>query len=73
MQKYAQHYMGATRPLMRSSQRNFGAIVKADGDHKFIANCNKKTIVFDGLAPTNNLEHAISNNYRHQNDLPLIK
>ena len=71
MQKYAQHYMmcSGTRSLMQASAsgstRSFGAIVKADGDHKFVATSNKKTIVFDGLKPTSNLVHAISNNYRH--------
>lgn len=48
-----------------------GAIVKADGTHQFIAPCNKKTMVFDGLRPTANLTHEVTNNYRHQNDLPL--
>ena len=73
MQRYAQLYMGTSRPIMRSSIRSFGAIVKADGDHKFLAPCNKKTLVFDGLIPTNNMVHEITNNYRHHNDLPLIK
>ena len=65
--------MGTTRPMMRTSMRSFGAIVKADGDYKLLAPCNKKTIAFDGLLPTSNLVHEITNNYRHQNDLPLIK
>lgn len=75
MQKYAQLYMGcAPRTMMRpSATRSFGAIVKADGDHKFLAPCNKKTLFFDGLTPTNNVVHEITNNYRHHNDLPLIK
>ena len=75
-QKLAQPLLkqrSATMMLMAPSSRAFGAIVKAEGDHKFVAPCNKKTIVFDGLKPTNNQMHEISNNYRHQNDLPLIK
>ena len=68
-----------TSPLLVSSLplRAFGGgaheIVKADGDHKFIAACNKKTMVLDGLKPTSNLVHEISNPFRHQNDLPLYK
>ena len=63
--------------LLSMPLRAFGggahAIVKADADHKFLADCNKKTIVFDGLQPTQPMVHAISNPYRHQNDLPLYK
>ena len=60
--------------LLGSSQRAFGgAIVKADGSHKFIAPCNKKTLALDGLRPTANQTHEINNPYRHQNDLPLWK
>ena len=75
MQKYAQMYMGCTsRTMMRpAATRSFGAIVKADGDHHFLAVKNKKTLVFDGLTPSNNMTHEITNNYRHHNDLPLIK
>jgi len=35
------------------SRRNFGAIVKADVDHKFISSdVNKKTMALDGLKAT---------------------
>lgn len=65
------------RPLVAPTRRAFGGgaheIVKADAQHKFVATCNKKTIVFDGLQPTEPLLHAVSNPYRHQNDLPLYK
>ncbi len=50
-----------------------GAIVKADGGHKFVAPCNKKTIAFDRLKPSANMVHEVTNPYRHQNDLPLLK
>ena len=66
-------YVRPSSLLMMPTRAFGGAIVKADGDHKFIAPCNKKTIVFDGLAPTENLLHTLSNPYRHQNDLPLYK
>ena len=66
-------------PMMTAmvARRCFGggghAIVKADGNHAFVAPCNKKTIAFDGLKPTANQVHEISNPYRHQNDLPMLK
>ena len=63
-------------PLMAAPQtsiRRFGAVVKADGNHKFVAACNKKTIVFEGLKPTSNMTVELSNQFRHQNDLPLTK
>jgi len=63
-------------PLVASTRRAFGGaheIVKADAQHKFVAACNKKTVVFDGLMPTAPLLHTIANPYRHQNDLPLYK
>ena len=50
-----------------------GAIVKADGSHKFIAPCNKKTFYFDNMKPTANWTHEVTNHFRHHNDLPLIK
>ena len=40
-------------------------VVKADGDHKFIAQCNRRMIAFDGLRPTGHLTHEIVNPYRH--------
>ena len=50
----------ASRPLMMPI-RAFGGggheIVKADLGHNFIAECNKKTIVFDGLKGTAPLVH----------------
>ena len=64
-QKVLQSQQRSMMLLAPSSQRNFGAIVKADGSHQFVANCNKKTIVFDGLKPTANQVHSITNNYRH--------
>lgn len=62
MQKYAQHYMcSSSRNVIQASamapKRSFGAIVKADGEHKFVAACNKKTLVFDGMKPSSNLVH----------------
>merc|ERR1712167_504360 len=39
----------------------------ADGDRKFIAPCNKKTIVFDGLKGTTNAEVALDNQFHHLN------
>jgi hypothetical protein len=65
---------GARNMLLVPSRRNFGgAIVKAEGGHKFVAPCNKKTIAFDGLKPSSNVVVEINNPYRHQNDLPLLK
>jgi len=49
------------------------AVVKPDAGHKFLAPCNKKTLYFDGLKPTAFQEHALTNPWRHQNDLPLWK
>ena len=76
MQRYTQVYLAGAAAKARPAMmpvRSFGAIVKADGEHQFLAQKNKKTLVFDGLKPTSNLVHEITNNYRHQNDLPLIK
>lgn len=58
---------GASRPT-----RMFGAIVKADGSHQFIAPCDKKRIVFDQLKGTANAEVGVGNPFRHHNDKPLI-
>ena len=69
--------LGKPTPMINFGMRAFGGggheIVKADGDHKFIAPCNRKTICFDGLRPTSNHTHEVVNPYRHHNDLPLIK
>lgn len=40
-------------------------VEKADPDHKFIAPCNKKTLFFDGMRPTKNVEVAVTNPFRH--------
>jgi len=56
-----------------TARRNFGAVVKADGDHQFIKDCNKKTIAFDGLKGTSTATSALDNIYRHHNNLPLLQ
>ena len=39
--------------LMSNQVRSFGgAIVKADGEHKFIANCDKKMVALTGMQAT---------------------
>jgi hypothetical protein len=42
-------------------------------DHKFIAKCNKKFLVFDGLRATDPAVVEVINPYRHHNDLTLFK
>ena len=48
-------------------------IVKADPNHQFIAPCNKKTLVLDGLKGTGNVVIEVTNPYAHQNNLPLYQ
>ena len=45
----------------------------ADGDRKFIAPCNKKTLVFDGLKGTTNQEVALDNQFHHLNGLSMFQ
>ena len=58
--------------LMTQPIRSFGgAIVKADGSHKFIAPVNRKTMAFDGMQATSATGIELDNPYRHHNDLPM--
>ena len=63
----------AAMKMMQPSTRNFGAIVKADGEHKFVAPCDKKMIAFEGLKATGNFTISLNNQFRHQNDITLFK
>jgi hypothetical protein len=45
----------------------------ADGERKFIAPCNKKTLVFDGLKGTTNAEVALDNQFHHLNGLSMFQ
>jgi hypothetical protein len=59
---------------VKVASRAFGAVHKADGDHKFIAaDVKKETLVFDGLKPAENTTYTLDNLYRHHNDLPLTQ
>ena len=58
--------------MVTNQVRGFGgAIVKADGDHKFIAPCNKKMVAFTGMQATSPTMIELDNPYRHLKDLPL--
>ena len=65
--------------LLRSSmvqtatKRNFGAVVKASGDHQFIAPTTQKMLAFEGMKGTSNHTYACDNLYRHHNNLPLAQ
>ena len=63
--------------MLRVSQRGFGGggheIVKAGGDHKFIAPVDKKMVAFSNLKGTTPQEIEFVNAYRHHNDLPLYQ
>lgn len=64
----------AAKQLFGSSSRNFGAIVKATGDQKFIAEgVDKKMMAFDGMKATGLYTMKLDNTWRHHNDLPLTQ
>ena len=48
-------------------------IVKADGEHKFIAPVDKKMVAITGLKGTTPCVLEFENAYRHHNDLPLYQ
>ena len=48
-------------------------VVKADPNHKFIAETNKRFLFFNGLKPTAPATLELENPYRHHNDLPLYQ
>ena len=58
---------------VQTARRNFGAVVKADGSHKFIQPVDKKFIAFEGLKGTSTANVALDNSYRHHNNLPLLQ
>ena len=58
--------------LAQQNTRSFGAIVKADGDHKFIASTDKKYLAFNGMRATSNQMISLDNHYRHQNNEGLL-
>ena len=62
--------------LLTSSKRAFGsgAIVKADGNHKFLhASVSRKTMALDGLKPSAPVVIGLENTWRHHNDIKLSK
>ena len=64
----------AAKQLFGSSKRNFGAIVKASGDHKFIAaDVDRKMVAMDGMKSTSLYTMKLDNTWRHHNDLPLTQ
>lgn len=56
-----------------AAKRNFGAVVKADGEHKFVAPTTQKMLAFEGMKGTANHTYAVDNLYRHHNNLPLYQ
>jgi hypothetical protein len=43
-------------------------------DKKFIdASVNSKTMIFDGLRATDNVELSFDNHFAHLNDLPMLQ
>ena len=60
--------------LFNTSRRCFGAaaIVKADGNHKFLhATVNRRTMMLDGLKPSAPVVIGLENTWRHHNDVKL--
>jgi hypothetical protein len=48
-------------------------VEKADGNHQFLAETDKKFIAFTGLKSTSPAVVEVENPYRHHNDLSLLK
>ena len=68
------HKVIQTSLLFNTSRRSLGAIVKADGDHKFLhPSLNKKTMILDGLKPVAPQVIVLENQFRHLNDLPFTQ
>jgi hypothetical protein len=64
----------SAQQLLGCSRRNFGAIVTASKDHKFISGeVNRKTMAFDGMKATSLYTMKLDNTWRHHNDLPLTQ
>ena len=64
----------SAQQLFGCSRRNFGAIVTATKDHKFIADdVNKNTMALDGMKATSLYTMKLDNTWRHHNDLPLTQ
>ena len=62
--------------LFTTARRSFGAgaIVKADGNHKFLhASVDRRTMALDCLKPSAPAVIGLENTWRHHNDIKLSK